>query len=208
MVSASAAHPATLTTGRPFADRQSLPEQAARLAVRILQAHRCGGVRWCRRDAAITGAGPQRKHIVGYRAKLIHQVSLRFAVEGVEETRAVWSRRDRAFDAQQRQRQRPVDDPVNDRRQWFQRERGMPQEPNPVVLKQVEEISCLPVNTRACSSTRHYTTHSYPQQCGGVSAVRDGVALQRRSSRTGETDLPFLSSAVRLPRGPLPTLPG
>ena len=62
----------------------------------------------------------------------------------------------------------------------------MPQEPNPVV--QVKEISCLPVNTRACSSTRHYTTHSYPQQCGGVSAVRDGVALQRRSSRTGETD--------------------
>ena len=88
------------------------------------------------------------------------------------------------------------------------REGGMPQEPNPVVLKQVKEISCLPVNTRACSSTRHYTTHSYPQQCGGVSAVRDGVALQRRSSRTGETDLPFLSSAVRLPRGPLPTLPG
>src|SRR6476619_2391202 len=78
----------------------------------------------------------------------------------------------------------------------------------PVVLKQVKEISGLPVNTRACSSTRHYTTHSYPQQCGGVSAVRDGVALQRRSSRTGETDLPFLSSAVRLPRGPLPTLPG
>ena len=68
----------------------------------------------------------------------------------------------------------------------------MRQEPNPVVLKQVKEISCLPVNTRARSSTRHYTTHSYPQQCGGVSAVRDGVAVQRRSSRTGETDLPFL----------------
>ena len=84
----------------------------------------------------------------------------------------------------------------------------MPQQPDPVVLKQVKEISCLPVNTRACSSTRHYTTHSYPQQCGGVFAVRDGVALQRRSSRTGETDLPFLSSAVRLPRGRLPTLPG
>ena len=33
---------------------------------------------------------------------------------------------------------------------------GMPQEPNPTVLKPVEEISCLPVNTRACSSTRHY----------------------------------------------------
>ena len=43
----------------------------------------------------------------------------------------------------------------------------MPQEPNPVVLKQVKEISCLPVNTRACSSTRHYTTHSYPQRSQG-----------------------------------------
>jgi hypothetical protein len=43
---------------------------------------------------------------------------------------------------------------------------------------------------------------------GGASAVRDGVALRRRSSRAGETDLPFLSGAVRLPRGPLPTLPG
>ena len=90
---------------------------------------------------------------------------------------------------------------------WCERE-GCHRSRIPVVLKQVKEISCLPVNTRACSSTRHYTTHSYPQQCGGVSAVRDGVALQRRSSRTGETDLPFLSSAVRLPRGPLPTLPG
>src|SRR3954468_3980838 len=32
----------------------------------------------------------------------------------------LWPHGDRAFDGQQRQRQRPVEDPVNDRRQWFE----------------------------------------------------------------------------------------
>ena len=46
------------------------------------------------------------------------------------QTCAVGAHGQRAFDAQQGQRHRAVEDPVDVRRQWFQRVGAMPQEPN------------------------------------------------------------------------------
>ena len=114
-------------------------EQAAGLAVRVLQTGGLRGIRRGRRDPTEACAAAHGQHVLRPLAQRGDDVALGPALEHVEAARAVRAVDDAALDAEQRQRLLARDDAVDDRRSLarrLERERRVPEQPGAVVLEE------------------------------------------------------------------------